>query len=115
MRVIARARLATPSGVFTTRSTTRDMKTLLGLLGLFAFALALRLWGFAQGYPDFYGHVDEIGVAASVWNYFRAATLLPTEFTYPAFYSYLVAAGLCALAAAVSLFRRRVKKPNPAG
>ena len=70
------------------------MNTLLGLLGLFAFALALRLWGFAQGYPDFYGHVDEIGVAASVWNYFRAATLLPTEFTYPAFYSYLVAAGL---------------------
>jgi hypothetical protein len=57
-------------------------------------ALFLRLWGFEQGYPDFYGHVDEIGVAASVWNYFRVWTLQPTEFTYPAFYSYLVAAGL---------------------
>ena len=66
----------------------------LALCGLFTATLFLRLWGFEQGYPDFYGHVDEIGVAASVWNYFRAATLLPTEFTYPAFYSYLVAAGL---------------------
>lgn len=54
--------------------------------------LALRLWGIGQGYPEFYGHVDEIGVAASIWNFFRASTLLPTEFTYPAFYSYLVAA-----------------------
>ena len=44
----------------------------LGLLGLFALALWLRLWGLAQGYPDFYGHVDEIGVAASIWNFFRA-------------------------------------------
>ena len=68
----------------------------LGLLGLFALALWLRLWGLAQGYPDFYGHVDEIGVAASIWNFFRAATLLPTEFTYPAFYSYMVAAALWA-------------------
>ena len=61
----------------------------LGFLGLFALALWLRLWGLAQGYPDFYGHVDEIGVAASIWNFFRAATLMPTEFTYPAFYSYM--------------------------
>ena len=68
----------------------------LGLLGLFALALWLRLWGLAQGYPDFYGHVDEIGVAASIWNFFRGATLLPTEFTYPAFYSYMVAAALWA-------------------
>ena len=66
----------------------------LALLGIFALTLILRLWGFAQGYPGFYGHVDEIGVAASIWNFFRAATLQPTEFTYPAFYSYLVAAGL---------------------
>ena len=64
------------------------------LFALFAVALFLRLWGIEQGYPDFYGHVDEIGVAASVWNYFRAWTLLPTEFTYPAFFSYVVAAGL---------------------
>jgi 4-amino-4-deoxy-L-arabinose transferase-like glycosyltransferase len=55
-------------------------------------ALGLRLWGFLQGYPEFYGHVDEIGVAASTWNFFRSATLKPTEFTYPACYSYLVAA-----------------------
>ncbi len=61
-----------------------------GLLGAFV----LRLWGFQQGYPQFYGHVDEVGVAASVWNFYRSATLLPTEFTYPAFYSYLNAAGL---------------------
>lgn len=40
-----------------------------------------------QGYPEFCCHVDEVGVAASIWNFFRAATLLPTEFTYPAFYS----------------------------
>ena len=66
----------------------------VGLLGFFALALWLRLWGVAQGYPDFYGHVDEIGVAASIWNFFRGATLLPTEFTYPAFYSYMVAAVL---------------------
>ena len=56
--------------------------------------LGLRLWGLEQGYPEFYGHVDEIGVAASIWNFFRSATLMPTEFTYPAFYSYLVAAGI---------------------
>ena len=42
----------------------------LGLAGLFLVALFLRLWGFEQGYPDFYGHVDEIGVDASVWNLF---------------------------------------------
>jgi hypothetical protein len=30
------------------------MKPLLGFLGLFSLALALRLWGFAQGYPDFF-------------------------------------------------------------
>ena len=54
----------------------------------------MRLWGIGQGYPDFYGHVDEVGVAASIWNFFRSRTLLPTEFTYPAFYSYLVAAVL---------------------
>jgi len=66
----------------------------LGLAGLFLVALFLRLWGFEQGYPDFYGHVDEIGVAASVWNYFRVWTLQSSEFTYPAFYSYLVVAGL---------------------
>ena len=66
----------------------------LALLGIFVLTLILRLWGFAQGYPGFYGHVDEIGVAASIWNFFRAATLQPTEFTYPVFYSYLVTAGL---------------------
>ena len=66
----------------------------LGLLALLAGGLILRLWGLEQGYPDFYGHVDEVGVAASIWNFFRAATLLPTEFTYPALYSYLVAACL---------------------
>ena len=62
--------------------------------GLLLVALTLRVWGIYQGYPEFYGHVDEVGVAASIWNFFRAATLLPTEFTYPAFYSYLVAASL---------------------
>ncbi len=65
-----------------------------GASGTFLVALFLWLWGFEQGYPDFYGQVDEIGVAASVWNYFRVWTLQPSEFTYPAFYSYLVAAGL---------------------
>ena len=64
------------------------------LAGGLLCAFVLRLWGFQQGYPDFYGHVDEVGVAASVWNFYRSATLLPTEFTYPAFYSYLNAAGL---------------------
>lgn len=64
------------------------------LCWVLAGGLALRLWGISQGYPEFYGHVDEIGVAASIWNFFRAGTLLPTEFTYPAFYSYLVAAGI---------------------
>ena len=53
------------------------------LLGL---ALVVRLWGIKQGYPDLYGHVDEIGVAASIWNFFRNHTLLPTEFTYPPFF-----------------------------
>jgi len=64
------------------------------LLSLLALGLGLRLWGMGQGYPEFYGHVDEIGVAASIWNFFRAGTLLPTEFTYPAFYSYLTAVAL---------------------
>lgn len=59
-----------------------------------AVAVLLRFWGITQGYPDFYGHVDEIGVAASIWNFFRAATFEPTEFTYPALYPYLVAAGI---------------------
>lgn len=59
-------------------------------------ALGVRIWGLGQGYPQFYGHVDEVGVAASIWNFFRSSTLLPTEFTYPACYSYLVAIGLWA-------------------
>jgi hypothetical protein len=63
---------------------------------LIAGALGVRIWGLEQGYPQFYGHVDEVGVAASIWNFFRSATLLPTEFTYPACYSYLVAVGLWA-------------------
>ena len=79
-------------------------------------ALVLRLCGNTQGYPDYYGHVDEIGVAASIWNFFRAATLEPTEFTYPGFYSYLVAAsvwltgalGLAALPTGGSLVERLV-------
>ena len=33
-----------------------------------------------QGYPEFYGPVDETGVAASMWNFFREGTLRPTEF-----------------------------------
>lgn len=53
------------------------------LCWVLAGGLALRLWGISQGYPEFYGHVDEIGVAASIWNFFRAGTLLPTEFTIP--------------------------------
>lgn len=53
--------------------------------------MALGLWGTAQGYPDFYGHIDEIGVAASIWNFFRAETLWPTEFIYPDHQYYLVA------------------------
>lgn len=65
-----------------------------GLAIVLAGGLGARLWGIGQGYPEFYGHVDEIGVAASIWNFFRAGTLQPTEFTYPAFFSYLVAAGL---------------------
>lgn len=65
-----------------------------GLALLLLTALGLRLWGFEQGYPEMYGHVDEVGVAASIWNFFRAKTLLPTEFTYPAFYSYLTALSL---------------------
>ena len=69
----------------------RRAGTALLLAALAGAGLALRLWGVHQGYPDFYGHVDEVGVAASIWNFFRARTLLPTEFTYPAFYSYLVA------------------------
>jgi len=64
------------------------------LIALALGALWLRVWGLGQGYPEMYGHVDEVGVAASIWNFFRSATLLPTEFTYPAFYSYLVAAVL---------------------
>ncbi len=69
----------------------REKGCLYGLLGL---ALFFRLWGIEQGYPAMYGHVDEVGVAASIWNFFRAETLLPTEFTYPAFFSYLTAAAL---------------------
>ena len=62
-----------------------------GIAAIATGGLVLRLWGLGQGYPDFYGHVDEIGVAASIWNFFRSGTLEPTEFTYPALYSYLVA------------------------
>ncbi len=62
------------------------------LASILAFALVVRVWGLQQGYPDLYGHVDEVGVAASIWNFFRAGTLRPTEFTYPDLYSYLVAA-----------------------
>ena len=69
----------------------KDKTATFALLGILLGGLAVRSWGIGQGYPDFYGHVDEIGVAASIWNFFRAGTLLPTEFTYPAFYSYLVA------------------------
>ena len=69
----------------------KEKTATLALLGILLGGLAVRSWGIGQGYPDFYGHVDEIGVAASIWNFFRAGTLLPTEFTYPAFYSYLVA------------------------
>ena len=65
-----------------------------GLGALLCLALWLRVWGLEQGYPAMYGHVDEVGVAASVWNFYRAHTLLPTEFTYPALYSYLTAAML---------------------
>ncbi|MFT5087665.1 MAG: 4-amino-4-deoxy-L-arabinose transferase-like glycosyltransferase [Candidatus Latescibacterota bacterium] len=65
-----------------------------GLVLFLLFALGLRLWGVEQGYPEMYGHVDEVGVAASIWNFFRAETLLPTEFTYPALYSYLTAISL---------------------
>ncbi len=61
---------------------------------ILAVGAGLRLIGMKQGYPDFYGHVDEIGVAASIWNFFREATLHPTEFTYPAFFQYLVALGV---------------------
>ena len=64
---------------------------------LLSAGFAIRLWGMEQGYPGFYGHVDEIGVAASIWNFFRSATLMPTEFTYPAFFSYLVAGLLWAI------------------
>ena len=66
---------------------------------ILAVGVLLRFWGIAQGYPDFYGHVDEIGVAASIWNFFRAATFEPTEFTYTALYPYLVAAGIWLTAA----------------
>jgi hypothetical protein len=62
--------------------------------GLLVLGGLLRAWGLPQGYPEFYGHVDEIGVAASIWNFFRSATLEPTEFTYPALFSYLTAAGI---------------------
>lgn len=61
------------------------------LPGILAIAFGLRVWGLQQGYPDFYGHVDEVGVTASIWNFFRSGTLRPTEFTYPDLYSYLVA------------------------
>ena len=68
----------------------RMLPILLG--GILAVALGVRVWGIEQGYPDLYGHVDEVGVAASIWNFFRSGTLRPTEFTYPDLYSYLVAA-----------------------
>ena len=67
---------------------------LIGVAACVASAMALRVWGIGQGYPDFYGHVDEIGVAASIWNFFREGTLRPTEFTYPALYQYMVAAAI---------------------
>jgi len=69
-------------------------RTAIGACACLIPSLVLRLWGLQQGAPDFYGHVDEIGVAASIWNFFREGTLRPTEFTYPAFYSYLVATGI---------------------
>ena len=74
----------------------RASRLLFGLAAtlLLGLAFILRVWGTGQGYPDFYGHVDEVGVAASIWNFFRSGTLRPTEFTYPALYSYLVAAGV---------------------
>lgn len=72
---------------------------MFALTPLLALALLLRLWGMGQGYPDFYGHVDEVGVAASIWNFFRNATLEPTEFTYPALFSYIVALGIWLTAA----------------
>ena len=62
--------------------------------GVLAVAAILRVWGMGQGYPDLYGHVDEVGVAASIWNFFRSGTLRPTEFNYPDLYSYLVAAAV---------------------
>ena len=58
MRVIERATSAVP-----------------GVAELFLAALFLRLCGFHQGYPDFYGYVHEIGVLASGWNFFRVWTL----------------------------------------
>ncbi|MFH1569760.1 MAG: glycosyltransferase family 39 protein, partial [Gemmatimonadota bacterium] len=79
------------------------MKTRGGLLVLvpaLGAGLAVRLLGLYQGYPELYGHVDETGVAASVWNFFRAGTLRPTEFTYPALFSYLTAARIWLSAAA---------------
>lgn len=69
-------------------------RELAALSALLCLALWLRAWGLDQGYPAMYGHVDEVGVAASIWNFYRAQTLLPTEFTYPALYSYLTAAAL---------------------
>ena len=63
-------------------------------LGSLVAGFVLRGWGIGQGYPEFYGDVDEIGVAASIWSFFRAGTLRPTEFTYPGFYSYLTAASV---------------------
>ena len=68
-----------------------DMNKQLGLGLILGVAAVGRLLGSSQGYPDFYGHVDEIGVAASIWNFFRDVSLRPTEFTYPALYSYIVA------------------------
>lgn len=69
------------------------------LVAILCVSLLLRLLGSQQGYPEFYGHVDEIGVAASIWGFFRNGSLEPTEFTYPAFYSYLVAVGVWVSAA----------------
>lgn len=36
------------------------------LPAILAMVFGLRVWGLQQGYPDFYGHVDEVGVTASI-------------------------------------------------
>ena len=80
------------------RAETKVPILFVGVSGIFlSCAFAIRFVGGAQGYPDFYGHVDEIGVSASIWNFFREGTLRPTEFTYPALFQYLVAVVIWAL------------------